>query len=207
MPTVTLIKPQKNGKRLNIYLDDKFGFGIDLENFVTLGLKVEQELTEVEVKEIVEKAEFKKVYDKLLRFAMLRPRSEKEIKDWLKRKKVHTTLHKKLFKKLIKLDLVDDSLFAAWWVGQRASFKPRAKRVLAYELRLKGIDKKIIDQVLAETSVDEKKIAMSELRRREYKWASLKGLEKKKKMGEFLARKGFSWDVIKKAIEPFLKEG
>ena len=51
-----------------------------------LGLKVEQELTEEEVEKIVKKAEFQKTLDKLLKFATLRPRSEKEIKDWLKKK-------------------------------------------------------------------------------------------------------------------------
>ena len=48
MPTITSIKPQRNQKRVNIYLDGKFGFGIDLENLVTLRLRVEQELTEEE---------------------------------------------------------------------------------------------------------------------------------------------------------------
>ena len=73
MPIITSIKPQKNGKRVNIYLDEEFGFGLDLENFVKLGLKVEQKLSEDEVEEIVKKAEFQKVYDKILRFASLRP--------------------------------------------------------------------------------------------------------------------------------------
>jgi len=69
MPTVTSIKPQRNGKRVNVYLDGKFGFGIDLENYVTLGLKVEQELSEAEVETIIKKAEFQKTLDKLLKFA------------------------------------------------------------------------------------------------------------------------------------------
>ena len=45
MPIITAIKSQKKKERVNVYLDDKFGFGIDLENFIKLGLKVEQELT------------------------------------------------------------------------------------------------------------------------------------------------------------------
>ena len=42
MPIITAIKPQKNKKRVNIHLERKFGFGIELENFVKFGLKVEQ---------------------------------------------------------------------------------------------------------------------------------------------------------------------
>src|SRR3989344_2766637 len=88
MAVITSIKPQRNGKRVNIYLDGKFGFGIDLENFIGLGLKVEQELTEDQLTQIIDKAEFTKVLNNLLNFATLRPRSTKELKDWLRRKKL-----------------------------------------------------------------------------------------------------------------------
>ena len=104
MPTITSIKPQKQKSRVNIYLDGKFGFGIDLENFVKFGLKVEQELSEERIIEITKKAEFQKVFDRLLLFASLRPRSEKEINDWLKRKKVDESFTNTLSEKLRKLD-------------------------------------------------------------------------------------------------------
>jgi len=60
MPVITQIKSQKNKKRVNVYLDGKYGFGIDLENFMKMGLKVEQELSEKEISEILKKAEFQK---------------------------------------------------------------------------------------------------------------------------------------------------
>ena len=101
MKIITEIEPQKNGKRVNIYLDGKFGFGIDLTNLVLLDLKVNQELSEEKVAEIIKKAEFQKTYDYLLKFATLRPRSEAEVKNWLSRKKVHSSLYLKLLKKLI----------------------------------------------------------------------------------------------------------
>ena len=129
MAIITSIKQQKNKNRVNVYLDDKFGFGIDLDNFVLLHLKVDQELTEEEIEEIVKKAEFQKTYDKLLRFAMVRPRSEREITDYFRRKKVHDSLHKKLLEKLKHLDLIDDAKFAKWWIDQRANFKPKPKRI------------------------------------------------------------------------------
>src|SRR3990170_3972664 len=106
MPIITSIRQQKNKNRVNVYLDDKFGFGIDLVNFATLHLKVDQELTDKEVEKIVKKAEFQKTLDKLLRFATLRPRSEKEVRDYFKRKKVHESLHEELFEKLKHFELI-----------------------------------------------------------------------------------------------------
>jgi len=198
MPVITSIKQQKNRNRVNVYLDDEFGFGIDLDNFVLLHLKVNQELTEGEVEEIVKKAEFKKTYDKLLRFAMVRPRSMKEVTDYFRRKKVHESLHEKLLSKLEHLELIDDEKFAKWWVEQRQAFKPKPKRILNQELRIKGIEKGTIEEVLGGEEVDEEKMAKDLLDKKAYKWKNLEPRTRRQKMSQYLAGKGFSWDVIEK---------
>ncbi len=200
MPIITNINPQKNQKRVNIYLDGKFGFGLDLESFIKLGLKVEQDLSDEKIAEIVKKSEFQKTLDKLLRFATLRPRSEKEIKDWFKRKKVYESLHQELFNRLNRLDLIDDEKFAQWWVEQRSSFKPRGKRALEMELRMKGIKKEVIGQVLSNIKVDEEKVARELLNKKSYKWKNLPKREARAKMSAFLARKGFNWEAIEKVL-------
>lgn len=198
MPTITSIKQQKKKDRVNVYLDDDFGFGIDLDNFVLLHLKVNQELTENEVEEIVRKAEFQKTFDKLLRFAMVRLRSEKEIRDYFRRKKVHESMHDELFEKLRHFELIDDTKFAKWWVDQRANFKPKPKRILIQELRIKGIAKEIIDEVLGDEVVDEEKMARELLEKKAYKWKGLESRIARQKMSQYLAGKGFSWEVIEK---------
>ncbi len=192
MPRITEIKPQRNGKRVNVYLDNIFGFGLDLENYVTLGLKIGQDFTQEKIEEIIKKAEFQKTLDKLLRFATLRPRSEKEIKDYLKIKKVHESLYQELFDRLKHLELINDEVFAQWWVEQRLQFKSKSKRELEYELRNKGIDKEIIVEVLAESGVDDVKAAKKLLE----KYAS----KTRQKKIEYLARKGFAWEVIERVI-------
>ncbi len=201
MPIITSIKSQKKKNRVNIYLDGKYGFGIDLENFVKLGLKLNQELTDEGIGDIVKKAEFQKTLDKLLRFATLRPRSEKEIKDYFRRKKVHESLHPKLFDRLNRLELIDDEKFAKWWVDQRLAFKAKSLRALNYELRTKGIEKDIIQKVLGETKIDEEKIARELLEKKAYKWHALPRRQAGQKMLQYLAGKGFSWEIIEKAVK------
>jgi regulatory protein len=204
MPVITQIKPQKRKARVNVYLDGKFSFGIDLDNFVKLGLKIGRELTDSEVVKIVKKAEFQKTLDKLLRFATLRSRSKKEVDDWLRRKKVHKSICKSLFDRLKHFNLIDDEAFATWWVGQRMRFKPKPKKILKQELLLKGIDKEIIRKVLEETRVDEVKVARKLLQKNVYKWERYKKAVKRQKAGQYLLRKGFSWDNVKKALDAVL---
>jgi regulatory protein len=199
MSVVTQIKSQKNNKRVNVYLDEKFAFGLDLENYMKLGLKVGQELSEKEAKTIINKAEFQKTLDKLLRFATLRPRSEKEVKDRLIKYKVHESLYKKLFNKLKRLGLLNDEKFAQWWIDQRLQFRYKSRRELEYELRAKGIDREIISQLINKSISQEKEIEMAKklVDKKKYKWDKLPKTEKKRKIREFLGRKGFGWDVVR----------
>ena len=201
MPVITSIKPQKNNKRLNIYIDNKFAFGLDLDNFVKFHLKVDQELDEKQINKIIKEAEFKKILDKLLNFATLRPRSEKEIKDYLKRKKSPESITEELFKRLNSLELIDDTKFAKWWVEQRQSFSPKTKRVLGNELRIKGIDRETIKEILEETEIDEVKLAKKLIKNKMYKWERFDPKIKKQKISQYLAGKGFDWNVIQDVLK------
>jgi regulatory protein len=198
VPTVTDIKPQKNGKRVNVYLDGRFGFGIDLVNLVMLKIKIDSEFSQEEIDAMVKKAELQKVGDKLTEWAILRPRSEKEIQGYLKRKKVPESLHQDLFARMGRLGIIDDAAFAKWWVEQRLTFRSKSKRELVQELRLKGISSDVIDDVLAQTEFDESKSAKKLLEKNAYKWERYEPKMRKRKITEYLSRKGYSWDVIEK---------
>jgi regulatory protein len=197
VPVITSFKPQKNGKRVNVYIDDKFGFGIDLINFAQNNLKIGLELTDEKLKEIVRKAEFQKTLDKTLRFATLRPRSEKEIKDYFRRKKVHESIHAELFEKLKHFGLIDDEAFTKWWIEQRMSFKPKGKKALLNELAGKGIKKEVSEEVLGKLEINESVVARDLIVRNARKWERYDPKDASKKKAEYLARKGFSWDVVK----------
>ncbi len=205
MPKITSVKKQKKEGRVNIYLDEKFGFGLDLENFVKLGLKVEQELTQEQIDEIVKRSEHQKILDRLLNFATFRPRSTYEVRVWLRRKKIPDDMHHDLFNTLARLELVNDEKFAKWWIDQRMTFRPKAKRIMNYELRIKGVKKEIIDKVLSEVPIDERKIALDLLEKKRNKWEKLEKLEAKQKMYAFLSARGFDWELVKKAVDEYLK--
>lgn len=201
MPIITSIKAQKNQKRVNIFLDGEFSFGLDLENFMKLGLKVGKELSQEEINEIIKKGELQKSFDKTLRFVMTRPRSLKEVKDYFKRKEIDNSLHQNILEKLIKLELLDDQKFAKWWVEQRQSFSPKAKRILNYELRMKGIKQNIINEILDDSEIDELKIAKDLITKKIYKWQKYDEKLRKQKITQYLAGKGFDWNIINDVLK------
>lgn len=192
MPRITALKPQKNKKFVNVYVDGKFRFGIDLDNLYKFGIKLEKEFTESELEEINKAANFSKTFNKLLNFAMSRPRSESEIENWFYRKKVDESFHKKLLEKLTKLDLLDDEKFASWWVEQRLHFRQKSKRELTYELKQKGISDSLIRKVINDANIDELALAK--------KHAEKKSRMPEEKLKAYLLRKGFSWEIVKKVL-------
>lgn len=201
MPVITSIKPQKNQKRINIYIDNVFGFGLDLENFVKFNLKVNQELDENQIQLIKDEGERQKILDKVLKFISIRPRSEKEVKDYLKHKRISSLVYGYVFEKLIGLKLLDDLEFARWWVDQRQAFSPKAKRVLNNELKNKGINNEIIKEVLEKAEIDEVKLAKELIKNKMYKWEKFNPKIKKQKMTQYLMGKGFDWNVIQDVLK------
>lgn len=152
--------------------------------------------------------EFEKFYNRTLHFLSYRPRSEKEIKGFLEKIRANITISSKILQKLQQHKLIDDEKFAKWWVEQRMEFRPEGHWVLKTELRQKGISDEIIEKILGNEEIkilgDEglKKLVEKKLQR-------YKGLPKQeiyKKLGDFLQRRGFRWEIIKKVIDEALEK-
>lgn len=150
-----------------------------------------------------------KFYNLALRFLSYRPRSEKEVREKLKTKKVEPLIIEKIIAKLIDKKFINDEEFAKGWVESRLRFKPRSLRLIKIELKQKGIDIETIDKMINDEGLmindleNAKKLAEKKLER----FKNLSREEIYQKLGRYLASKGFNWDTIKKTIDEVLKKG
>jgi len=203
MPLITDIKPQKNKKRFNIYLDGQFAFGLSAEALTKAGLAIDKEISSKKVEELIKEDEFIKFYDRALKFLSYRPRSEKEIKDWFKKKMVGIETQKLIEKKLRQYNYLNDEEFARWWIEQRTTFRPSGARLIALELRQKGVSKDLIAKLLDSYLAKDTEHEMAK-RVVEKKMKSLRHLHKpveiKQKLTAVLARRGFSWEIIREVL-------
>jgi|SRR5579859_5555928 len=143
-------------------------------------------------------------YGIAIRYLGYRPRSIKEIRDHLKKKQVSDTSSDTIIQKLVEQKFLNDTEFAQMWVRTRLALKPLSQRVLRMELVEKGIGKDIIDIVLTEQqkiSGNDLEIARIVVQKRKSKYERLSREEVYKKLGGFLARRGFKYDVIKRSID------
>lgn len=151
---------------------------------------------------------FEKFYTKVLKYLSYRPRSEKEIRDYLAKKKVDTTIIEVIIKTLYQQKFLNDQDFAKMWVRSRTSFSPRSTRVIKMELEQKGIDEGLIEEALnqEETKVDDLSLARKIATRRMKRLEKEEPQKQKEKLTGFLGRQGFNWDIIKKVINESIKD-
>jgi len=206
VPQITKLKAQKNAKRANLYVDNQFIAGLSLNLVVKHGLAVGQSLSNKQLDELLTQALLEKLYNQSLNFLSFRPRSPQEVKRFLAKKTQANPKFKKVIDLVLtKLDqrsLIDQSAFAQWWVEQRLRFRPKGKFALRQELRQKGIDRSVIDQVLAE--VDEVQVIRDFYIQKLAKKSSLSN--QPKKLIIYLQRRGFSWSAIKSCVDEWGKK-
>jgi regulatory protein len=208
---ITRISPQtKDPLRENIYLDGKFGFGIAAESRFDHRLKIGQNLSESEIHDLVFQDQAGKLFTSAQMFLSYRPRSEKEVRQNLKRKLDRGEwvepdgILDEVTRRLKKLKLVDDGEFTRWWIEQRQKFKPRGERLLRAELHGKGIPREVIDQALyayQAPKLEIDRVAAKVAPR----YAKLSKIEFRNKLGSYLARRGYSWDEISSVVDRLLR--
>jgi regulatory protein len=194
MQTITALTAQKkNQERVNVFLDGTFAFGLPLA--AAAGLKVGQQLSPADVAALQQENLLDKVKQTAYRLISYRPRSVAEVKRHLNRKGHDEQLIETAVAHLIAVDLLDDEAFARYWVEQRETFKPRSHLALSQELGQKGISRHIIETVLAD--VDETAAARRAAEKKARLWSNLPEQEFTVKLGRFLQRRGFHYEIIK----------
>jgi regulatory protein len=127
-------------------------------------------------------------------FLSYRARSESEIRRNLHKHEIPEPVIEETLERLRRDGLANDDQFARAWVENRSTFRPRSRRMMALELRQKGLDEEAAKSALAD--VDDEALAYEAAIKRAPRLKGLEWSEFRKKLSDFLARRGFSYSVI-----------
>ena len=202
----------RDKNRVNIYVDNKFFCSLDISQVVDLRIKIGRELDDEEIKAIKKASDFGKFYARALEYALVRPRSTKEMNDYLIRKTLDRKVRVKnrktgeysthvregydpalvplVLARLEERGYLNDSNFAAAWVENRNVSKGISSKKLRLELRQKGIDQSVIDAVLDDSSRNDVDELRKVIERKASKYPD------QQKLIQYLLRQGFNYSDI-----------
>ncbi len=198
MPVITDIQQQKRAvTRYSIYLDGEYGFSLTDLELSTSGLRVGRALTPEEVAVWEAQSIEGKAYNAALRYLSYRPRSRREVQDYLITKYEESAVIDRVLVRLEALGLINDTAFAAIWIENRQMLKPRSRRRLAQELAQKGLNREVIEGALTEIDDAAQDSVLEQLITKKRRLSSYQDIDK---LTAYLARQGFEYDQIKKAL-------
>ncbi len=199
---ITAITQQKKRKdRVSIYLDGVFSFGLDLETMMTHHLKVGMDLTDEDTARLLKMGEYALLYNKVLSLISRRPRTEKEVIDYLHKHEAGETLVSSMISRLKERKFLDDKAFITWYIDQRNTFRPKGKTALVAELRQKGISNDLIAASFIEEPIDEMSLAKVAVTKKLRQFARVPEDKRKEKIIGFLSRRGFSWNTVNYIVQ------
>lgn len=202
----------RNPDRVNVSVDGKYRFSLDILQVTELGIKIGNEYTDDELLALEGESQFGKLYARALEYTLMRPHSAKEIRDYLWRKTrstkvrirdsneyrdkpgVSQAIADRVYERLVQRGYIDDEKFAKYWAENRQERKGISSRKLVAELRVKGVDQAIIQTALQNSPRDEKSEIIKVLEKKKTKY------DDDQKLIGYLMRQGFSYDTIRDAL-------
>jgi len=202
-PTVTALVAQKrNRERASVFLDGEFDFG--LSKMLAAELRVGQELTQQEIRNLQQRDVVEQAHDRALHYLSYRPRSEEEVVRYLRDKGVDDDAIESVLTRLRHAGLVNDQEFARFWVDNRETHRPRSRWALGVELRRKGVASDVIDSAVS--SVNEDVSAMRAARKVLHRFANLDRDTFYRRLLGRLQRRGFDYGVSRKVVDALWSE-
>lgn len=205
---ITALEPQMNNPdRINLYVDGRFLMGVNTVIVLQMGLRLEQELSPEQLQLLQSEEVEQQAVDRALNYLSYRPRSREEVRRYLRRKETPPEIIDVALARLDRLDFVNDRTFAGFWIESREHFSPRGARALKNELRMKGVERDVVDELVNDEQDEERafragrKKAMSLLNIPNIDYATFRN-----RLGSYLQRRGFGYQVVTRTVRELWKE-
>ena len=202
---ITNIELQKNQKRYNIYIDNKFAFGLTDELRFKYGLNIDDIIEQDYIDNVLKSEEQMKVTNHALNLLSFRQRSRQEIYTALQRKGYEDSYIEETIRYLELNKYIDDRSFASSFINDKRNLNKYGSNRIKYELYNKGISKEIIEETLDVDTDDEYIIALEIATKKLSTYKEQDNNSVYRKLGGFLQRKGYSYDLVSKVLREILK--
>lgn len=202
MAVITGITPQgKDKTRCNIEVDGRFYCGMKLETVMQNRLKVGMTVAPTYLAQLQIESEKNTALDKALRHISVSMKTEKQIRDYLKKKGYVAEISDYVIEKMKEYHFVDDGEYARSFAESAA--KNKGRRLIAVQLKQKGVsDEDVETAISALTGEKESALRMME----KYMRGKTADRKTRSKAYSYLISKGYDYDTAKSALNAFCGE-
>ena len=205
---ITALEPQvTNPERVNVFVDGHFLLGVDATVVFQMGLEPEQELGPAQLAELQSEGALQQAVERAYNYLSYRPRSREEVRRYLRRKETPPEIIEAALERLDRLDLVNDHAFTTFWVESREQFSPRGARALKNELRMKGVEREVVEELINDDKDEER--ALLAASKKALPLVRIPGMDFatfRARLGSFLQRRGFGYEVSTRTVRALWKE-
>jgi len=212
MKVTQLSSQKKNPSRVNLYIDGEFFCGLSLDTVAKFGIYKGREIEEDELEKILMDELRSRFLQRAMSYISRGIKTELQMRRYLKTLSIKKKgswftdirddqlqeIFDEVMNKLKEYGYLDDEEFASQFISSRIKNKPRGKNVLVLELMSKGVNKDLAERKVDELVEDEYDV-LRRVYEKKYKGDKITIRDNKKI--DFLKRKGFDWDLIKRLIE------
>jgi len=198
---ITALQPQKRSKRrVSVFLDGNFLFGLAAETVAALGLRVGMEVDRARLDEIAREEQLHQARQYAFLLLSYKARTTTELRQRLARKGFSPDIQTTTLERLSELKMIDDAGYARQFVQDRVSIGHKGKWRVRGELLKRGVAREHIEEALA--AAPDETVAAREVA--EKYLSGNKRLEPavlRRRLYAFLARRGFSPDTIRQVTD------
>jgi regulatory protein len=194
---ITKITQQvKRANRYSVYVDETYSFSLSETALLDSGISSGRELTDSELLAFKQLSQDDKIYGQALRYIAMRSHTTWEVQSYMERKGSPPGLIEETVFKLTDLGLLDDLKYAKSFASDRRLLRSSSKRKITADLRAKRVSDSIIREAIGSDPDEERQAlaAMIVRKRRQSKY------QDDQKLMQYLARQGYGYDDIKRAL-------
>jgi regulatory protein len=206
MKEITKIECQKKNKeRFNLYIDDEYGFSVDISILIKYSLKKGMELDDALIDDILSSEEKVSVYNYGISVLSRYAKSEYELRLKMKNKGFEPQLIDNAINTLKEQKYLDDEKYCEMFINDKLNISKHGVRKIKEALYYKGIDKEIIEEKIKNISAGSEEERAFILGQK--KLLNIKENDNRKKMAKlsnYLIGKGFEYETVNKTLRKLL---
>ena len=199
MPLITSIEKQKRKPRAEVYLDGVLALNLRLDVITMARLAVGDELDDSRRIQLEAEDQRLGALEAALRLLALGPRTERDLRERLERRRGYRPeAVDAAVSRMRELGYINDAAYAKLYVEIRQA-SPRSKRALTFELGRKGVHRDHTDVALED--YDDVEAAYTAAQRKLRSLAAADRVTFERRLGNFLASRGFGFGVARSTIQ------